>query len=149
MRLRARAVAVAAALAVTVAPAVALSQAAQASGYGCSGKLIDTYPVKSKWNTLSHIYLYYDSRTGYNCAVNVKTAYYSQFKHEVSIEMYNSTLTEDNYHPGVNVDDDSGKFKYYAGPVKVKGRGLCVSLVADTWYYDERAHAYIPGQHCG
>ncbi|MEV5576648.1 hypothetical protein AB0L06_42035 [Spirillospora sp. NPDC052269] len=149
MRMRARAAAVLAALAVSVTPAVALSApAANAGGYGCSGNLVDTYSVKSKWNTLSHVYLYYNAKTGYNCAVNVKTKYYSQFKHKISIHMYNSTWAEDNNRPGVNTDYDGGKFLKWAGPVKVKGKGLCVSIVADTYYYDEHGHAYLPHKHC-
>lgn len=149
MRLRARAAALVTAALAATGSAVALSPMAYAGGYGCSGSLIDTYPVKSPVNTLSHVYLYYDSSTGYNCAVNVKTAYYSQFTFETGIEMYNQTLAEDNVRPGVNVDDDYGDYKYYAGPVRVKGKGMCISLIADTYYYDEHARAYYPGQHCG
>ncbi len=60
--------------------------AAIAGGYGCTGTLVGTWPVRSAVpNTLSDIQLYYDGSTGYNCAVNVKTAYYSQFKHEADI----------------------------------------------------------------
>ncbi|NED50354.1 hypothetical protein G3I24_05465, partial [Micromonospora aurantiaca] len=69
--------------------------------------------------------------------------------HEISMYMYNSTLTEDNVRWGVNVDQDNGKYWQYAGPVKVKGRGMCISFVAETYYYDEHAHLYKSGQHCG
>ncbi|NKZ02675.1 hypothetical protein [Actinomadura latina] len=149
MRLRERAAAVATSLAVAAGFTMAVSPAAHAGGYGCSGSLIDTYAVKSPVNTLSHVYLYYNSSTGYNCAVNVKTAYYSQFKHDISIEIYNTTLTEDNIRWGVNIDQDNGKYWQYAGPVKVKGRGMCISIVASTYYYDEFAHLYKSAQHCG
>lgn len=149
MRLRKRAAAAATMFAVAAGFSMALSPAAHAGGYGCSGSLIDTYAVKSPVNTLSHVYLYYNSSTGYNCAVNVKTAYYSQFKHEISLYMYNTTLTEDNIRWGVNVDQDNGKYWQYAGPVKVKGRGMCISFVAETYYYDEHAHLYKSAQHCG
>ncbi|ROO84527.1 hypothetical protein EDD29_2054 [Actinocorallia herbida] len=141
------------AIAGTVLAASALSLSipgsASAGGYGCSGSLRKTYAVKSKWNTISHVKVYYNSSSGWNCAVNVKTKYYSQFKHKASIWLYNQTLAEDNVHEGVNTDSDSGKFKYYAGPVKVKGRNMCISFVADTWYYDEHAHLYKAGILCG
>jgi len=124
---------------------------ASAAEYGCAGTLLDTYAVKSAvGNTLSHIRLYYNAGTGYNCAVNVKTAYYSQFKHDISIFMHNEDFTEDdNNRPGYNNDSDGGKFQYYAGPIKVYAKGKCVSITAITYYYDEMAHKYTGPVHCG
>jgi len=141
------------AIAVTVAAAAALIVApmnAHAAEYGCTGNLIDTYKVSSNVpNHLSTIRLYYNSSTGYNCAVNVKTAYYSQFKHEASIAIWNQDFREDdNNKPGYNNDFDSGKFQYYAGPVKVYGKGKCISMRAITYYYDERAIRDVWGVHC-
>ncbi|GHH48810.1 hypothetical protein GCM10017774_55200 [Lentzea cavernae] len=136
-----------------VASAAALILApmnAHAAEYGCTGSLIDTYKVMSRVpNHLSTIRLYYNSSTGYNCAANVKTAYYSQFKHEASISMYNQDFTEDNNRPGYNNDFDSGKFLYYAGPVKVYAKGKCVSIRAITYYYDEMAIKDATKVHCG
>ena len=87
------------AIAITVAAAAALIVApmnAHAAEYGCSGNLIDTYKVMSSVpNHLSTIRLYYNASTGYNCAANVKTAYYSQFKHEASISLWNQDFRED------------------------------------------------------
>ncbi|GLZ29578.1 hypothetical protein Lesp02_17680 [Lentzea sp. NBRC 105346] len=147
-RLR-KAVASAAVLVGTAVVSIVLPGHANAAEYGCSGALIDTWPVKSPWNTISHIRLYYNSSNGWNCAVNVKTAYYSQFKHDASISMYNEDFREDdNNRPGYNNDFDSGKFQYYAGPVKVYGKGKCVVINADTWYYDEHAHKNTGAVHC-
>ena len=142
------------AIAITVAAAAALIVApmnANAAEYGCTGSLIDTYKVMSKVpNHLSTIRLYYNSSTGYNCAANVKTAYYSQFKHEASISMYNQDFREDdNNRPGYNNDFDSGKFQYYAGPVKVYAKNKCVTIRAITYYYDEMAIRDAPKVHCG
>ncbi|GAA3221680.1 hypothetical protein [Actinocorallia longicatena] len=121
---------------------------ASAGGYGCSGGLVKTYAVKSKWNTLSHVRVYYNAKSGWNCAVNVKTRYYAQFKHKTSIRLNNELFYDEKPHKG-SVDSDSGKFKLYAGPVRVKGRHLCITVVADTWYYDEHAHLYKGHILCG
>ncbi|MEV6716576.1 hypothetical protein AB0M48_31590 [Lentzea sp. NPDC051208] len=142
------------AVAVVTAVAAALLLApmnAHAAEYGCTGTLIDTYKVMSRVpNHLSTIRLYYNSSTGYNCAANVKTAYYSQFKHQASISMYNQDFREDdNNRPGYNNDFDSGKFQYYAGPVKVYAKGKCVTIRAITYYYDEVAIKDAVGVHCG
>ncbi|MFD4672889.1 hypothetical protein ACFWNN_24400 [Lentzea sp. NPDC058450] len=141
-------------VAVVVAAAAALILApmnAHAAEYGCTGTLIDTYKVMSRVpNHLSTIRLYYNSSTGYNCAANVKTAYYSQFKHQASISMYNQDFREDdNNRPGYNNDFDSGKFQYYAGPVKVYAKGKCVTIRATTYYYDEVGVKDAVGVHCG
>ncbi len=141
---KAAAVVAAVAAALVVAP-----MNANAAEYGCTGSLIDTYKVKSQvGNHLSTIRLYYNSGTGYNCAANVKTAYYSQFKHEASITLMNEDWAEDNHRPGYNIDEDGGKFQYYAGPVKVYGKGKCMYVVARTWYYDEVGTGSGSG-HCG
>lgn len=141
----------AAVVAATAAALVLAPMNAHAAEYGCTGTLIDTYKVMSSVpNHLSTIRLYYNSSTGYNCAANVKTAYYSQFKHQASISMYNQDFREDdNNRPGYNNDFDSGKFQYYAGPVKVYAKGKCVTIRAITYYYDEMAIKDATKVHCG
>src|SRR5687768_9098175 len=129
---KAVAVLAAAAAALVVAPSTA-----NAAEYGCTGSLIDTYKVKSNWNHLSTIRLYYNASTGYNCAVNVRVHPYNQFKHDTSITLMNEDWREDNHRPGYNIDEDGGKFQYYAGPVKVYGKGKCISVHGRTSYYDE------------
>jgi hypothetical protein len=136
-------------LAVAAAASVIAPMNAYAAEYGCTGSLIDTYKVYSSVpNHLSTIRLYYNSGTGYNCAANVKTAYYSQFKHETYIQMYNEDWAEDNNRPGYNIDEDGGKYQYYAGPVKVYGKGKCIGVFARTFYYDEMGQKSAGG-HCG
>jgi hypothetical protein len=144
-----RAVGVLCSLATAAGLVMAVPGVAQAGGYGCSGSLVKTYAVKSKWHTISHVKIYYNANSGWNCAVNVKTKYFQQFKHETSIWLYNQTLTEDNVRNGVNTDSDNGKFWKLAGPVRVKGKNMCISFVADSYYYDEHAHLSKSGILCG
>lgn len=140
-----------AAVAVAAGFMVATSGAAIAGGYGCSGNLVGTWPVKSPVpNTLSNIRLYYDASTGYNCAVNVKTAYYSQFKFQTAVTITRQDFNpDDNYRPGVTIDSDSGQYWSYAGPVKIPARGMCVMVDAVTYYYDEIAREYTGSVACG
>jgi hypothetical protein len=140
-----------AAVAVAAGSMAATPGTAIAGGYGCSGTLVNTWPVRSAVpNTLSNIRLYYDASTGYNCAVNVKTAYYSQFKDETSITIMREDWTEDdNNRPGVTIDSDGGEFSSYAGPVKIPAKGRCVMIDAITYYYDEVARKYTGAVACG
>jgi hypothetical protein len=151
MHLHIRIGSIVAAIAVAAGFMAATPGMAIAGGYGCSGTLVDTWPVKSAVpNTLSNIRLYYDASTGYNCAVNVKTAYYTQFKHETDIVIVREDWTEDdNNRPGVTIDSDYGDYWSYAGPVKIPAKGMCVMINATTYYYDEVAQKYTGVVACG
>ncbi|MEV4581351.1 hypothetical protein AB0K16_49775 [Nonomuraea jabiensis] len=46
----------------------------------------------------------------------------------MAIHLWNSRLTDDNVKN--NKDSDSGRFKYYAGPVRVYGKNLCMYINA-------------------
>ncbi|MEU4538480.1 hypothetical protein AB0G15_26900 [Streptosporangium sp. NPDC023825] len=79
-------------------------------------------PLKSGRDTFGHVYLMYNRSTGYNCVVSIKTAFYRTATYTTA------TLTVKGSKPKT----DAGKFKYYAGPVKVKARGKCVSYWGST-----------------
>lgn len=64
----------------------------------------------------------YNRSTGYNCVVSIKDAYYRTATRTVA------TLTV----KGGKEYTDVGNFKYYAGPVKVRARGKCVSYWGET-----------------
>ncbi|CND99733.1 Uncharacterised protein [Mycobacterium tuberculosis] len=72
-----------------------------------------------------------------------------RLRHRAAAAATTLAVAEDNVRWGVNVDQDYGKYWQYAGPAKVKGRGMCISIIADTYYYDEHARLYKAGQHCG
>jgi hypothetical protein len=76
----------------------------------------------------SDIKLYYNARSGWNCAVLAKRPGHARYGERTPmwIEMYNSRWAEDNWKH--NHAQDQGRFKYYAGPVKVYGKNLCVSI---------------------
>ncbi|WP_156325502.1 hypothetical protein [Nonomuraea sp. SBT364] len=114
---------------------LATPTAAGAAAYGCSGTLVGSWKVPMKdaldGSTYyrSDVKLYYNARTGWNCAALVKRkgARYGE-KTPMWLEMYNSRWAEDNWKN--NYDEDQGRFKYYAGPVKVYGKDICVSIRA-------------------
>lgn len=140
MRLRTRLGAVAATVLAASGIVLAVPGTAQAGAYGCKGTFIRSIPVPTDWRVLSDIRLYYNSSSGYSCAVNVKRRAFRDIRTRVDIQMINGTWLEDNVRPGVNEDRDGGKFKWYAGPVRVKGRNLTVTIWASTDYRGEKAH---------
>ncbi|SNT54226.1 hypothetical protein SAMN05216276_105813 [Streptosporangium subroseum] len=81
-----------------------------------------TRPLKSGSDTFGHVYLMYNRSTGYNCVVTIKDAFYRTATRTVA------TLTV----KGGKKYTDVGNFKYYAGPVKVRARGKCVSYWGET-----------------
>ncbi|GAA0952772.1 hypothetical protein [Actinocorallia libanotica] len=145
-----RTAAVFAAAASVLGVSAAVAPAAQAGGYGCAGNLVKTIPVPlkdmltGKTYYRSDIKLYYNPKSGWNCAVMVKRPGKARYNAKVPmyLEIMNSRWAEDRQKN--NVDRDQGNFRRYAGPVKVngrwKGRGLCISVHA--LYSDAEASRY-------
>ncbi|MGN9846174.1 hypothetical protein ACTMTI_49480 [Nonomuraea sp. H19] len=110
--------------------------AADAAAYGCRGTLVGSWKVpmkdalSGKTYYRSDVKLYYNARTGWNCAALVKRPGEPRYgeKTPMSLEIFNSRWAEDR--PKNNHDEDHGRFKYYAGPVKVYGKNQCLSIHA-------------------
>ncbi|GAA0655348.1 hypothetical protein GCM10009548_22270 [Streptomyces malaysiensis subsp. malaysiensis] len=125
------------ALSFTAAPAATAADATAADAsvaeYGCSGSLIDTYPVRtSAGTTYGQIRLYYNSSTRRNCAVTLKNATggYGTSSY-ASVTLYRCSTSK----PGAQCDwrdetwdDDYGNFLYYAGPVSISAAGKCIRV---------------------
>lgn len=109
---------------------------AAAAAYGCSGTQVGSWKIPMKdaldgsTYYISDVKLFYNAATGWNCAALVKRAGHQRYgeKTPLFIEMYNERFAEDNVKN--NYAKDAGRFKYYAGPVKVYGRNMCVSIHA-------------------
>ena len=131
-----RALAVMLSMVAVTALAAANATEASAGAYGCSGSLVGKWRVPLKDALTGETYyrsdikLYYTSRSGWNCAVLAKRPGLARYgaRTPLYIEMYNGRWAEDNWKN--NFDKDQGRFKYYAGPVRVYGRNLCVSIIA-------------------
>ncbi|MER7498871.1 hypothetical protein AB0L05_07165 [Nonomuraea pusilla] len=112
------------------------SAPASAAAYGCTGSLVRSWPlplkdeITKKTYYVSDIKLFYDRRTGWNCAVLAKRPGDSRYgeRTPMSILLWNDTWPSEVVKN--NVDADEGHFKYHAGPVKVYGRNHCVSILA-------------------
>jgi hypothetical protein len=138
------AVAVAAVASVVIAPPVA----SYAGGYGCTGSLVGSWTVTGSEGVFSDIHLYYDSSTGWNCAVNVKRSSWVFYGMATNIYIYMNNSSYDDNHTKNNFASDSGMYKYYAGPVRVYGKNMCIWIEAgdaetsgpnaDYWDYDVR-----------
>ncbi|MEV6160224.1 hypothetical protein AB0L53_58805 [Nonomuraea sp. NPDC052129] len=97
--------------------------AANAGAYGCSGQVVRSDKLENGLEMpISVVYLYYDSRTGYNCAVNVWLPGVTD-KSRISVGIRSKSS---------GWRKDSGNFKRYAGPVKVYGRNRCVKVTASS-----------------
>jgi hypothetical protein len=140
MRLRTRLGTLAATVLAASGIILAVPGPAHAGGYGCTGKLIREFPVPTDWLVMSDVRLYYNSSTGYSCAVNVKRPRFRDKRTHMWIHMFNGNWREDNARRKVTFDDDQGKFKWYAGPIWVKGRNLTVHITATTDYDGDEAY---------
>ncbi|MEO3783960.1 hypothetical protein ABGB12_11550 [Actinocorallia sp. B10E7] len=139
--------------AASVLGATAVAPAAHAGGYGCAGRLVKTIPVPlkdlltGKTYYRSDVKLYYNPKSGWNCAVMVKRPGKPRYNAKVPmyLEIKNARWAEDRQKN--NIDRDQGDFRRYAGPVKVngrwKGRGLCISVIA--FYSDAEANGQDSG----
>jgi hypothetical protein len=83
-------------------------------------------PLKSGRDTFGYVYLMYNRKTGYNCVVSIKTAFARTATYTTA------TLTVKGSSGRPKSKTDAGNFKHYAGPVKVKARGKCVSYWGST-----------------
>ncbi|AUA11673.1 hypothetical protein GTZ89_06260 [Streptomyces sp. SID8382] len=127
-----------------------------AAEYGCTGSLIDTYPVRASTGaTYGNIRLYYNSATGRNCAVNVKTSLggYGKASH-VSVTLKRCKTSTPGAWCNTSGEpwrQDWGNYTYYAGPVELSAAGRCIHVVGAV--NDSPPHADgssgSNGVHCG
>jgi len=118
----------------SVAAGVSLfvAPSASASGYGCSGSQIDTYNVNHGSTLFGVVHLYYNSSTGKNCAVTVKTAA-GGYGTKSQIDVVIDRCATPGSHPGYDCYslakvDDSGNYAEYAGPVSLSAAGSCIAV---------------------
>jgi hypothetical protein len=121
---------------------------AYAGGYGCTGSSVGSWVVYGSEGAAGDIHLYYDSSTGWNCAVVVKRTSHVFYGLATNMYIYMHNSAYDDYHIKNNWSDDSGMYKYYAGPVRVYGKNMCIWIegaiaensgpISDYWDYDVR-----------
>ncbi|MEU6410640.1 hypothetical protein [Microbispora sp. NPDC046933] len=141
MRRSASTVVVAAALAVgglVANPAYAISAGYTPEGVCGSGfgRVSDsTRAVKThSGRVFGYVYLLYNRKTGYNCVTTIKTAYVGTAT-RTSATLETQTRRHRDEPVRTARKSDSRKYKYYAGPVKLYAKGLCVKYsgtIADT-----------------
>jgi hypothetical protein len=140
------------------------ANAAAAGAYGCAGSQIDSYPETPNGGTsgtiYGHIYLYYDSATGQNCAVSVATAaggYGTLTTKKAYIARCvvgtkpGSTCTEvDVFAYDPPSGGNTPLYSQYAGPVRVSATDRCIIVYGRSTatnglygYYQSKA------VHCG
>lgn len=83
------------------------------SGFG----IIDSQVVSTPKRKLGTTYLLYNGATGRNCVVTLKSYGVGKPSHVAALLQRKG---------GAQKMDSGETYKYYAGPVKVKARGVCV-----------------------
>ncbi|MET7463278.1 hypothetical protein [Nonomuraea sp. NPDC005501] len=96
----------------------------QVCGGGFARVSSGTQPVTDHTNTIrGYAYLLYNARTGEHCAVTIKSDFVG------TPTMTRATLVvETNTIFGPARYTDQGAFKFYAGPVKARANGRCVTF---------------------
>ena len=107
-----------------------------ACGHGCTGSLVGKAANSLKDQLdgstyyRSDIKLYYDAgRLELRGSRTPGQARYGE-RTPLWISMYNARWAEDNWKN--NYDEDQGRYKYHAWPIKVYGKNMCVSIHAKT-----------------
>ncbi|GAA2404304.1 spore-associated protein [Nonomuraea africana] len=95
---------------------------ANAAGYTPEGicgngfAVVNSAPV-GDWGK---VYLLYNRKNGLNCAVTIKSEH-------TGVSTRTSVTLEVKQPSGRIVkDSDSDRYRFYAGPVKLQGKGMCV-----------------------
>jgi hypothetical protein len=129
---------------------------AQAASYGCTGSQVGSWPVSDGIHpAVGDIKLYYDAGTGWNCAVMVKRTSFGLYGQNSGVTIsINNSRWGDGVPAHGNYDIDGGQYKYYAGPAKVYGRGMCIYLMgsAASTVNPDQEHRYVRhvrGVACG
>ncbi|MCT9931469.1 hypothetical protein N5079_14710 [Planotetraspora sp. A-T 1434] len=87
-----------------------------------------------------YVYLLYNRKTGYNCVVTIKTAYVgTQTYTSATLKTQTRRVRDEPVRTASKTD--GRKYKYYAGPVKLYAKGLCVKYSGTIW--DTRRDAAI------
>jgi len=145
-----------AALLATTLTALPASASAAENGYtpeqvcGSSfGRVTDgTQPVTDQYGSVrGYVHLLYSARTGEYCVVTIKTSFVGRPTPTRAALVRKGFL-------GVTVPDE-GDYKYYAGPVKMQAKGICVAFngyIGDGGTTDVNSHAFGGSNgsgHCG
>lgn len=126
--------------------AVAPADAARKNPYtprqvcGAAFRVIDHRVVRTPKVKLGTVYLLYNPNTGRNCVAAMKSRAVGRA----------TTATAQIRKQGANrARIDSGEFKYYAGPRKVKAPGTCVEW-GGGFRVGTKSSGFLSGyEHCG
>ncbi|GAA2399459.1 hypothetical protein GCM10010404_66570 [Nonomuraea africana] len=124
---------------------------AQAAAGQCAGSRIEHLAVKSHSGTVKgYLNIYYDARTGYNCArLDSAGAYWGKRK-TMAVTLHTCKNKTPDYFAckPIEVVKDEGRYAKYAGPVKLYGRNRCISASAVIEPGNDEAVRVTPSFHC-
>ncbi|WP_424531646.1 hypothetical protein ACOZ38_16675 [Sphaerisporangium viridialbum] len=147
MRLTTKTILLAAALsmgAVVASPGSASASVRSPEGVCGSGfaRVADSKRVvkTSSGDVFGYVYLLFNRKTGYNCVTTIKTSYVGTATYTEATLITQTRRVRDE-PVRTNKKTDGRKYKYYAGPVKLYAKGLCVKYSGTIW--DTRRDAAI------
>ncbi|MFE3453485.1 hypothetical protein ACFXJ8_31625 [Nonomuraea sp. NPDC059194] len=108
---------------------LAAPSTANAAGYTPEGICGNGFAVvnKAPVGSLGTVYLLYNRRNGLNCAVTIKSKLQG-LSTRTTVELRVARPAGNGTASYEEIDSDTGRFKYYAGPVKLQGKGMCVQF---------------------
>lgn len=137
-------------LSLTFAPA------ASAAGYGCSGNLIDSYPLVTSNSSgypdgspsYGAVNLYYDSSSGNNCAATVANSNGGAGVYkDMMVSLFRCSGT--SISSCTYFKSDIGNYASYAGPASLYANGYCVMVSGSINYKGKNSSVQSPVGHCG
>ncbi|MEU7898566.1 hypothetical protein AB0B45_37605 [Nonomuraea sp. NPDC049152] len=117
----------------------------------CSGNRIEHLAVKTQSGTVKgYLNLYYDSRTGYNCARLDSAGKYWGVSKTMAVTLHSCKNKTSDYFAckPIKVVQDEGRYAKYAGPVKLYGKGHCIAASAVIQPGNSEAVRVTPSFHC-
>jgi hypothetical protein len=147
------------ALALGLGSVIAAPVAAEAATGNCAGTRIEHIQLDREVTSGHYVpapaYLdvYWDAKTKTNCARTVATGAASGVAKYMSVHLTACDLAVDSNpcQPYFRQDadaDNHGKFKYYAGPVKVTAGKTCISAKGEMDWKGTRYSAGFSRLHC-
>lgn len=127
-------------------------RAAPAAAGSCSGSLIERVPVSGGGKKIGTLVVYYDSSTGKNCA-RLNHGSKTWGKKRLTYVYLAKCKQKSSGHTCTiaNAEHDKGKFKYYAGPVRLRAKDHCIFATGYIKYNGtyHTARTYPAASHCG
>lgn len=129
---------------------LATGNAHAGDGGDCGGNLIEYKPIMANGKKIGQLQLYYNANTQKNCAVTVhggESWGERSYTNVTLLHCYRSPNEDPTCHYARVLDDQTGQFRYQAGPIRVDGDKICISAYGQIRFKGTDYSAYTK-PHC-